>query len=474
MAETEKISNGLDVHNSRRLNADEAMQLNNKLDMEYKLPITSSRTGTWAHSAFHNVTAIIGAGVLGLPYTFKFLGWYAGIIVLVLSWVISLFTLHQLIDCHEHNGKRFNRYHELGQYALGHRLGSFAVVVPQLIVMIGLGITYSVTGGRSLYRFWGITCSKNELGECNTSFGLSAWIVLFSGIQLIFIQCPNFNALSSISFLAAVMSLSYSTIAIGGSIDQGRQPVEPLVCAPPGGVTEYSATYNHGTDCLSTAAGVFEVFNALGTVAFAYGGHNVCLEIAATLPSPPAVYKPYMSGVWIAYGILTWCYFGVAIAGYWAYGDAVGDNILLSIGSPLWLVAMGNFMVFIHVVGSYQVYTMPVLDMIEMQMVRRRIPNGLVSRLIYRSIYVVLIGFIACTIPFFGDLMGFIGALGTGPTTFWLPAVIWLILKKPSKASWQFWMSWFSIVLGVSVTILGAMGGLRGIITRASSYEFYQ
>jgi hypothetical protein len=33
---------------------------------------------------------------------------------------------------------------------------------------------------------------------------------------------------------------------------------------------------------------------------------------------------------------------------------------------------------------------------------------------------VVLIAFIACTIPFFRDLMGFIGALGTGPTTFWM------------------------------------------------------
>ncbi len=35
------------------------------------------------------------------------------------------------------------------------------------------------------------------------------------------------------------------------------------------------------------------------------------------------------------------------------------------------------------------------------------------------------------TFPFFGDIMGFIGALGTGPTTFWLPSLMWLILKKP-------------------------------------------
>ena len=37
-------------------------------------------------------------------------------------------------------------------------------------------------------------------------------------------QCPNFNSLRAVSFSAAVMSLSYSTIAIGGAIAIGKQP----------------------------------------------------------------------------------------------------------------------------------------------------------------------------------------------------------------------------------------------------------
>jgi amino acid permease len=35
-------------------------------------------------------TAIVGAGVLGLPQAISFLGWPGGMVVLVLSWVISL------------------------------------------------------------------------------------------------------------------------------------------------------------------------------------------------------------------------------------------------------------------------------------------------------------------------------------------------------------------------------------------------
>lgn len=40
--------------------------------------------------------------------------------------------------------------------------------------------------------------------------------------------------------------------------------------------------------------------------AFAYGGHNVILEIQATLPSPPPTLGPYMRGVYIAYAIVSW------------------------------------------------------------------------------------------------------------------------------------------------------------------------
>ena len=46
-------------------------------------------------------------------------GWTGGIIVLTMSFGISLKNLWQLCSMHEINGKRMNRYHELGQYAFG-------------------------------------------------------------------------------------------------------------------------------------------------------------------------------------------------------------------------------------------------------------------------------------------------------------------------------------------------------------------
>ena len=129
--------------------------------------------------------------------------------------------------------------------------------------------------------------------------------------------------LSDSKYHSQIMSLAYSTIAIGLSINDGRQP---------------GVEYN--LDGESVANGVFNAMTAFGTIAFAYGGHNVVLEIQvrqlcalfcrglsnmpdvvfgppttrttmlsaqflyaelqATLPSPPPTLRPYMRGVYLA------------------------------------------------------------------------------------------------------------------------------------------------------------------------------
>jgi len=48
------------------------------------LPITSSRNAKWWYSAFHNVTAMVGAGVLSLPYAMSNLGWYTNLLNLII------------------------------------------------------------------------------------------------------------------------------------------------------------------------------------------------------------------------------------------------------------------------------------------------------------------------------------------------------------------------------------------------------
>ncbi|XP_043813513.1 lysine histidine transporter 1 isoform X2 [Manihot esculenta] len=387
------------------------------------LPITKSRSAKWWYSAFHNITAMVGAGVLGLPYAMSQLGWGPGAAVLVLSWIITLYTLWQMVEMHEMvPGKRFDRYHELGQHAFGEKLGLWVIVPQQLMVEVGVNIVYMITGGKSLKKFHDTVC--HDCKDIKTTY----FIMIFASVHFVLSHLSSFNSITGVSIAAAVMSLSYSTIGWVASLDKGVQP---------------DVQY---TPRASTFTGeIFGFFSALGDIAFAFAGHNVVLEIQATIPSTPEKpsKKPMWKGVVIAYIVVALCYFPVAFIGYWVFGNKVEDNVLISLEKPRWLVAVANMFVVVHVIGSYQVYAMPVFDMIEAFLVlKMKFNPSLILRFIARTLYVALTMFLAMSFPFFGGLLSFFGGFAFAPTTYYLPCVIWLVICKPKKFSLSWWTNW--------------------------------
>lgn len=256
---------------------------------------------------------------------------------MIISWIITLYTLWQMVEMHEMiPGKRLDRYHELGQEAFGPKLGLYIVVPQQVVVEVSTCIIYMVTGGKSLQKFHNLMCP-----ECS-SIRLTYFIMIFASIHFVLSHLPNFNSISIVSLAAAVMSLSYSTIAWTASLAKG--PVENV---------------DYGQRGVDTLDNTFNFFNALGDIAFAYAGHNVVLEIQATIPSTPEEpsKKAMWKGVKFAYLVVALCYFPVAFCGYYIFGNTVDDNILMTLERPTWLIATANMFVLVHVIGSYQVTT---------------------------------------------------------------------------------------------------------------------
>ncbi|ONI30149.1 hypothetical protein PRUPE_1G233800 [Prunus persica] len=418
------------------------------------LPITSARNAKWWYSAFHNVTAMVGAGVLSLPYAMSELGWGPGVAIMILSWIITLYTLWQMVEMHEMvPGKRFDRYHELGQHAFGEKLGLWIVVPQQLVVEVGVNIVYMVTGGKSLEKFHDVICPS-----CKT-IRTSYWIMIFASSHFVLSHLPNFNAISGISLAAAVMSLSYSTIAWGAALHKG---VEPNVDY------SYKAKTNSGA--------VFNFFSGLGDVAFAYAGHNVVLEIQATIPSTPEKPSkgPMWKGVIVAYIVVALCYFPVSFVGYWVYGNKIEDNILISLDKPVWLIATANMFVVVHVIGSYQVFAMGVFDMVETFLVKKmNFTPSFALRFVTRTTYVAFTMIVGIAIPFFSGLLGFFGGFAFAPTTYFLPCIMWLSIYKPKRFSLSWCMNWLCILLGLTLMILAPIGALRNIILQAKTYKFF-
>ena len=66
--------------------------------------------GGWILACFHIITAIIGAGVLGLPHAMSYLGWVGGVVALVAFFVVTMVCSFMLADMYEFDGKRHGTY----------------------------------------------------------------------------------------------------------------------------------------------------------------------------------------------------------------------------------------------------------------------------------------------------------------------------------------------------------------------------
>lgn len=294
------------------------------------------------------------------------------------------------------------------------------------------------------------------------------WVfyIVFGGLQLFLSLLPSFNELSLVSLVGAIMSMAYCTIAVAMAAS-----IKPA----PG-----SVNYDPMSVDRTPMERTMGVFNALTSILFAYGGHNVALEIQATLPitpEHPSTVQRMMWGVNVTFVITGLFYFLVSIVGFWAFGTAVADNVLLTFakGPKSWVVAMADMMVVVHVASAYQVYTQPVFQLIDYRIkkstgkphVNPYLQTGI------RLLYVVTVTVVAVVIPFFGSLMGLFGAIGITPTTFLLPPLLWVLYKKPARWGMSWWTNWVLVWITGSLGVLGTIGALYGIIVSSSSYKVF-
>lgn len=153
----------------------------------------------------------------------------------------------------------------------------------------------------------GPLCTSNPLTTVE-------WYLVFTSLSIVLSQLPNLNSIAGLSLIGAVTAIFYSTMVWVLSVSQPRPPsisYEPL------SLPSFSAT-------------IFSFLNALGIIAFAFRGHNLVLEIQATMPSTfkhPA-HVPMWRGAKVAYVFIAMCLFPVAIGGFWAYGNLVSIAII--------------------------------------------------------------------------------------------------------------------------------------------------
>jgi len=427
------------------------------------------RHGSWKGITGDIITAVIGAGVLSIPYSVGVLGWVGGMFVMVLFAFITWYTAQLLASCYIWNGRRMRSYAQVVRESmgLGHEI-FFGII--QFSNLFLSALAYNITGALSLQA---VVCPT---GGCEGR-GYSYWVfaVIYGGIQLVVSQLPNMDSLWWISALGAIMSFGYSTMAIALSIT-------------------YMATYGvaggsvSGIEFSTSSNKTFAVLNAIGAITFAYSFSFIFIDMLDTVRRDAK--GPMWHGhraVSIGLVIITAFYLLVAITGYMAFGDAVCGELLTCFSVapdggrvatiPLWTIRWANAMVFVHVIPSYALFSHPLFAAVERAAARRRPElagrkSMMTFRLVWRSAYVAVVCVLAACLPFFNDIVGLIGAIGFWPATVLYPVEMYIRKYNVKGALW--WAMEALNVFCFCITVLAIVGSVQVIISSASSYKPFQ
>ncbi|KAL3651726.1 Amino acid permease 6 [Castilleja foliolosa] len=431
------------------------------------------RTGNVVTATGHIITAVIGSGVLSLAWAIAQLGWVIGLIALVAFSIITWFTSMLLADCYRSSdGTRNYSYKNVVEAHLGGIRSHFCAIA-QRSNIIGSSIGYTITASISMVAMKRSICFHKHGHDVGCHVSNNPSILTFGLIQIILSQIPNYEKLTWLSLVAAVMSFAYSTIGLSLSMAK----------IIGGGHVETSLTGIIGRNNISSLDKVWKVSNALGNIAFAYAFSSLLIEIQDTVRSGVPENKVMKKAASIGISISTVFYMLCGILGYAAFGNNAPGNFLTGFGfyEPFWLVSFANLCIVVHLFGAYQVFCQPFFTVVEdwskeiskgskfiTAEYKIRLPflgnfNLNLFRLVWRTCFVACTTILAMLLPFFNDILGLIGAITFWPLAVYFPIEMYLARMKIRRLSWT-WI-WMQMVSGgcLIVSLLAAAGSIDGL-----------
>ncbi|PKA52543.1 Amino acid permease 8 [Apostasia shenzhenica] len=446
----------------------------------------------WTATA-HAITAVIGSGVLGLPWSVAQLGWVFGPIGLLGCAYVTYFTALLLTDCYRTpDGKRNHTYMDVAKSYLGFMLltlhlgpkSVFICGITQYAMLWGSMIGYTVTALISMMAIKRTDCLhyKGPDAECN---GSGNWFIFMFGlIEVVMSQFPNLEEITVVSWIAAAMSFAYSLIALYLSTSKlaSNHRAQGTILGVK--VGEFGVP-------MSTK--IWQSFQAMGNIAFAYTYSMLLIEIQDTLkPVPPENETMRRSSLY-GIGITTIFYVSVGCLGYAAFGNNAPGNIITGFQEPFWLIDLANIACIIHLIGAYQVFAQPLFAAYEEFLSKKyskspffhkkyivplfsktRVFQFTLSKIVLRSAFVVLTTIIAMMVPFFNAVVGLLGAIAFWPLTVYFPIAVYMARAHINKGEWRWLALNLLNVVALVVSLLAAAASIINIIEMLKHVVFFK
>jgi hypothetical protein len=186
-------------------------------------------------------------------------------------------------------------------------------------------------------------------------------------------------------------------------------------------------------------------------------------------------------GVKFAYLVVALCLYPVAVGGFWAYGDQMPPNGVLSAlykfhsrDVSRLVVGLATLLVVVNCLTTFQLYAMPVFDNMEAGYVHKKHrPCPWWLRAGFRAFFGAVNLLIAVAMPFLSELAGLLGGISL-PVTLAYPCFMWVAIMKPPRGSAMWCVNWVLGSLGMVLSFALIVGNLWGLVARGLHVQFFK
>ncbi|CAI7773395.1 unnamed protein product [Closterium sp. NIES-53] len=359
------------------------------------------------------VISIVGAGVLGLPFTFRQAGWLVGSCAIAGSASLSFHCMMLLVRCRrlvaERGGAVINTYGDLGYHACG-QVGQRAVDVLVLVSQGGCCVAYLIFVGENL---------ASIVPACPTLPGTSVrttLILLLSPLQVLLAWVRSLTGLAPFSIFADVANLLAMAMVIRDDVSSFTRP---------------TAVYPW--------TGLAALPFALGVACYCYEGFAMTLPLEASMKDRTKFPLVLGGGMFC----ITLLYIAFGIVGYVAFQDSTQEIITLNLPRDLStdIVKLG---LCVGLFFTFPVMMHPVHEIFERRLMltpafqRHVQPYPRLRRFLLRSVRSLIVlaaALVAVQVPGFATFIAFVGSSVCALLAFVLPATFHLQILG-SDATW--------------------------------------
>uniref|UniRef100_A0ACD5WI46 Uncharacterized protein n=1 Tax=Avena sativa TaxID=4498 RepID=A0ACD5WI46_AVESA len=409
-------------------------------------------TDSWQQVGLLLVTGFNCAYVLSFSNLMMVpLGWWWGAACLLLVGVAAWYANWLLAGLHLVDGHRFIRYRDLMGYVFGTNMYYITWFLQFTTLLLG-SMGFILLGGRALKAI-----SAEFTGDSTPRL---QWFIAATGaVYFAFAYfVPTISAMRNWLATSAALTVTFDVALLAVLVKDGRSTSKQ---------TDYTI---HGTS-------QEKVFNALGAVAaiLVCNTSGLLPEIQSTLRKPSV--SNMRRALALQYTVGAAAYYGISVAGYWAYGAAASEYLPNQLGGPRWASILINATAFLQSIVSQHLFTVPIHEAMDTRL--QRLDEGMFSRhnmarrLVARAVLFGVNVFVTALFPFMGDFVNLFGSFALFPLTFIFPSMVVLKIKGECNGRWHRLWHWGIIVASSVLGIATSAAAVRLIVHNASVYRFF-